>query len=300
MLRVSKKTYQLYYKMALLRSGVTIPRVGFGTWQLQEQVCYTAVLRALFRGYRHVDTASGYGNECFVQSAIAEFRRISDNSEPIFLTSKASPKELSGSDGTYNAALRTLENLQVPTVDLYLLHWPGSPYHKEEAALRRNRIDCWKGLERLYQEGKARAIGVSNFLAHHLDQLVEDGAKVVPMVNQLEMHPLCVPHKVIEWATNHDMVLEAYSSLGTGSDALLKNPVVVSIAKGIERTPAQVLLRWGLQRGFVVLPKSKTEERIRENFEVANFELDQQDMDRLDSLQDGDNETHFCWDPRSV
>ncbi len=262
-----------------LRTGARLPRVGLGVFRAPPgEVTRQAVLAALEAGYRHIDTASAYGNEQDVGEAL---RRSGVPRSEIFVTTK-----LWNSDQGYDAALRAFEGsltrLGLPSVDLYLIHWP-------VPGLRR---DSWRALEALYAEQRAHAIGVSNFMVPHLDELAAE-ARVLPAVNQIEVSPFLQQRDVRAWCAAHDVVVEAYSPLTKG--ARLADPVVVDVARRVGRTPAQALLRWGLQHGLVVLPKSVHAERIRENADLFDFALDAESMARLDALEEG---LATGWDPR--
>lgn len=260
-----------------LGSGRAIPQVGLGVWQMGGAETRAAVRAALEIGYRHIDTARIYGNEADVGRAI---RDAGVPREDVFVTTK-----LWNADQGYERALKafdaSLERLGLDYVDLYLLHWP-------VAGLR---LESWRALEQLHQEGRARSIGVSNFLARHLEELI-GRAQVKPHVNQLELTPFLQRANTVAFCRKHDIVLEAYSPLTRGEK--LNHPVVAEAARQAKRSPAQVLLRWGVQRGFVVLPKSKTPSRIRENSELFDFELDPGQMAKLDALEEG---LTTGWDP---
>jgi len=254
-----------------LKSGKTIPQIGLGVWQIGKGgEAEQAVSAAFAAGYRHVDTARVYGNEADVGRAV---KNSSIAREDLFVTTK-----LWNADHGYERALKafdaTLDRLGLDYVDLYLLHWP-------VPALR---LQSWRALERLFAEGRARSIGVSNFLVPHLQELLAR-ASVAPHVNQIELTPFLQRRDTVELCEAHGIVLEAYSPLTRGQR--LGHPEVVAIAGQVQRTPAQVLLRWGVQRGFVILPKSATPERIRENAQLFDFELDAAAMTRLNALEEG-------------
>ncbi|HZN92999.1 MAG TPA: aldo/keto reductase, partial [Myxococcales bacterium] len=232
-----------------LSGGVEIPRVGLGVFQsARGEETRRAVSEALRLGYRHIDTARIYGNEGDVGAAV---RESGVPRGEVFITTK-----LWNDDQGYDTALRafdaSLKRLALDHVDLYLLHWP----------VPGKRLESWRALERLLADGRVRAIGVSNFMAHHLDELLGH-AKVPPAVNQIELSPFLQQREVREACERHGIAVEAYSPLTKG--LRLGHPVVVSVAGRVQRSPAQVLLRWGLQHGLIVLPKSTRAERIREN-----------------------------------
>jgi diketogulonate reductase-like aldo/keto reductase len=251
-----------------LNCGVKIPQIGLGVWQSGGQT-KKAVATALSAGYRHVDTAAVYGNEASVGAAIAESGIAR---EQLFVTTK-----LWNSDQGYDKALvgfdASLKRLRLDYIDLYLIHWP-------VAGLR---LESWRALEQLFADKRVRAIGVSNFLLPHLREL-QGSAKVLPAVNQLELTPFLQRSDTVKLCRELGITLEAYSPLTRGQR--LGHPVVLEIAANAGRTPAQVLLRWGIQQGFVVLPKSVTPARIEENA-ALDFELDAAAMQRLDALEEG-------------
>ncbi len=261
-----------------LNTGASIPQVGLGVFRASNKETRSAVLAAFRAGYRHVDTARIYNNEGEVGAAIAEsgLKR-----SELFITTK-----LWNNDQGFDSALRafdaSLDRLKVDYVDLYLIHWP----------VPKRRVDSWRALEQLFNEKRARAIGVSNYQVNHLDELFAH-AKVPPAVNQIEVHPFLQQREVRDACAKRGVVVEAYSPLTTG--ARLSHPVVVEVAKEAKRTPAQVLLRWGIQHGMVVLPKSTHEGRITENGALFDFTLDASAMKRLDALEEG---LVTGWDPR--
>jgi len=262
-----------------LNDGHAIPQLGFGVWQVRPgRTCEAAVRAALEAGYRHIDTAAGYGNEASVGDAI---RASGIPREDIFVTTK-----LWNDDQGYDATLRafdaSLDRLGLDYVDLYLLHWP----------VAGKRLDSWKAVERLHSEKRARAIGVSNFLSRHLDELMT-AATVLPAVNQIEVSPFLQQRETRAFCRRHGIVVEAYSPLTRGQR--LDHPVVMATAARARRSPAQVLLRWALQHGLVVLPKSTHEARIRENAALFDFTLDAEAMTALDACEEG---LVTGWDPR--
>jgi diketogulonate reductase-like aldo/keto reductase len=262
-----------------LLTGGRIPQVGLGVWQTAKGgVTQGAVSAALRHGYRHVDTARIYGNEKDVGLAIHASKVPR---EEIFVTTK-----LWNDDQGYDAALRafdaSLGRLGLDYVDLYLIHWP----------VAGKRKDSWRALERIFEEKRARAIGVSNFLVPHLQELLKD-AKVVPAANQIELHPFLQHRETVKLCQDRGIVVEAYSPLTHGQR--MGHPVVVEVAKRVGRSPAQVLLRWGVQHAFVVLPKSAHDARIAENIALFDFTLDEAAMTKLDGLEEG---LATGWDPR--
>jgi len=264
-----------------LNTGAEIPQVGLGVYQSPRGAgTRDAVLAALRAGYRHIDTARVYGNEPDVGAAV---RASGIPRGQIFVTTK-----LWNDDHGHDAALRAFDasamRLGLDYVDLYLIHWP----------VERLRLDSWRALETLFAEKRARAIGVSNYLVPHLEELL-GAATVVPAVNQLELSPFLQRRETTALCREHGIVLEAYSPLTRGER--LDHPVVVAIAGELARSPAQVLLRWGIQHGFVVLPKSVHEARIIENGMVHDFVLDPAQMTRLDALEEN---LATGWDPANA
>jgi len=262
-----------------LRGGTKIPQIGLGVWQAARgSASHDAVAAALRLGYRHVDTAQAYGNEHDVGEAI---RSSGLKREEVFVTTK-----LWNDDQGYDSARRafdaSLARLGFDYVDLYLLHWP----------VAGKRLDSWRALEKLHAEGRARAIGVSNFLVLHLEELLAH-ANLPPSVNQIEVHPFHQQRDTRAFCKVQGITVEAYSPLTHGT--LIDHAVVTSVARTVQRSNAQVLLRWGIQHGMVVLPKSVSAVRIAENADVFGFALEPREMRLLDDLERG----HATgWDPR--
>ncbi len=264
-----------------LRGGVEMPVLGLGVWQSAPGAeTRRAVAEALAAGYRHVDTARAYRNEADVGAAV---RESGVPRRDVFVTTK-----LWNADHGYDKALRavdaSLEALGLEQVDLYLVHWPVE-------GLRR---DTWRAFERIRADGKARAIGVSNYTARHLDELLAH-AKEPPAVNQVEFSPFLNQRGLLERCRKEGIQLEAYGPLVRGHK--MDHPVLERLARKHGRTPAQVLLRWGIQHELVVIPKSVRPERIRENADVFGFELDADDLRELDGLDEG---YRTSWDPSEV
>lgn len=259
-----------------LNNGAKIPQVGLGVWQSGGKT-KSAVAAALAAGYRHIDTAAVYGNEPQVGAALAE---SGVPRAELFVTTK-----LWNKDQGYDAALKafdaSLARLKLDYLDLYLIHWP-------VAGLR---LESWRALEKLYADARVRSIGVSNFLEPHLREL-EGAAKVLPAVNQIELTPFLQRAPTVARCKKLGITLEAYSPLTRGQR--LSHPVVTELAAQTGKSSAQVMLRWGLQKGFVVLPKSVTPARIDENATLFDFELDAAAVSRLDALEEG---LVTGWDP---
>lgn len=298
-----------------LASGLELPQLTFGTFQLGATGAFeTTVATALEVGFRSFDTAALYKNEVELGAALRKWEEASLASKlhPL-VTSKCPPSEM-GFEKAQHACRASLERLNRTTLDLYLIHWPAvpkKPHASDEHRLVRHQT--WRGLEKLYREGFVRAIGVSNFTAKHLAELIEDGVDVMPMLNQVEVHPFCVPDETIEFCAVHGIMIQAYSPLGggpksnaarasgvDGTQLLLGHPTVTSIAQECDRTSAQVLLRWGAQRGFALVARSSDAGRMAENFNGCDFVLSTDQMERLGGLRDDASAQKFCWDPSTV
>ncbi|MFF4899106.1 aldo/keto reductase [Streptomyces sp. NPDC001068] len=249
-----------------------MPQLGFGVFQVPDTETTAAVTGALRAGYRSIDTAAIYGNERGVGQALADSGIARDE---LFVTTKLWNSE-QGYDSTLAAFDASLDRLGLDHVDLYLIHWP--------TPARDLYIDTWRALEKLYADGRTRAIGVSNFQPAHLERLL-GAASVVPAVNQVELHPGLQQAALREFHARHGIATEAWSPLAQG--AVLKDETITSIAAAHDRSPAQVVLRWHLQIGNVVIPKSVTDTRIRENFDVFGFELTPQEIEAIGALDRG-------------
>ncbi|MCZ0985824.1 aldo/keto reductase [Streptomyces diastatochromogenes] len=249
-----------------------MPQLGFGVWQVPDDEAEQAVGTALEAGYRSIDTAAIYGNEAGTGKAIAASGLPR---EDIFVTTK-----LWNSDQGYDSTLRafdvSLEKLGLDYLDLYLIHWP--------LPTRDKYLDTYKAFEKLYAEGRVKAIGVSNFLPEHLRRLIEE-TSVIPAVNQIELHPHLQQRAAREFHAEQGIRTEAWSPLGQGK-GLLEVPAIVAIGQKHNRTPAQVVLRWHIQRGNIVIPKSVTPSRIKENIEVFDFSLDDEDLAAISALNE--------------
>ncbi|USL39553.1 aldo/keto reductase [Priestia megaterium] len=256
-------------KKIILNNGVEMPILGFGVYQIEDaDQCEQAVYDALMAGYRLIDTAAAYMNEEAVGKAI---KRSGIPREEIFITTKLWIQD-AGYENAKKAFTKSLERLQVDYLDLYLIHQPfGDVY------------GSWRAMEELYHEGKIRAIGVSNF---HMDRLVDliDHNEVTPAVNQIETHPFCQQIESANFMKENNVQIESWGPFAEGKNNIFQNELLASIAKKYNKSVAQVILRWLTQRGVVVIPKSVHKERIIENFNIFDFELNQEDIDMIATL----------------
>jgi len=260
-----------------LANGVKIPCIGFGTWQTPNgEVAVSSVLSALEAGYRHIDTAQGYGNEESVGIAV---KQSGIDRKELFLTSKLTNSE-HGYEKTLAAFETTLEKLGTDYLDLFLIHWPNPIAfrdHWQEA-----NAGTWKAFEELYRSKRIRAIGISNFRPRHMEELSRT-AEIAPMVNQIRLCPGDTQDEVVEYCRTHNILLEAYSPLGVGK--IFEVPEMKALAEKYQKSIAQICIRWSLQRGYLPLPKSVTPSRIRENTQVFDFELDSSDVQLIADLK---------------
>jgi 2,5-diketo-D-gluconate reductase A len=269
-----------------LNNGITIPQLGFGVFQIAPDETRQASLDALEVGYRHLDTAQMYGNEKEVGEAV---RDSGLDRGDIFVTSKLN-NGFHDPDAALTAFDGTLEALGFDYLDLFLIHWPLPAVG--------DYLETWKALEKIYNSGRVKAIGVSNFQQSHLQRLI-DNAEIVPAVNQIEVHPYLVQDDLRAFGTRHGIVTEAWSPIAQGK--VLDNPVLLAIAERLGKSAAQVTLRWHIQRGDVVFPKSVTRSRVEENFALFDFELTENDIAAITALnrdeRTGPNPDEFNWIP---
>jgi diketogulonate reductase-like aldo/keto reductase len=250
-----------------LNNGVQMPLLGLGTWQNRGKSVIKSINWALEVGYRHIDTASFYKNEKNIGKAI---QKIDIARDDIFITSKVWDTE-QGYDSTMKAFERSTKKLKTDYLDLYLVHWP-----------RKQRNETWKALEKLYNEGKIKAIGVANFYIHHMEELI-DKYSITPAVNQFELSPFLYREELITFCKENEIAVEAYSPLTHGKK--LDHPKLKQIAKNYNKSTAQILIRWGLEHGFIEIPKSSDKSHIQQNADVFDFSINSEDMEILDNLE---------------
>lgn len=258
-----------------LYNGVQLPGIGIGTHQAHGEAAVDALVYALDIGYRLIDTAAAYCTEPVVAEAIS---RSSVAREDVFVTSKLR-NACHGYRATMEAFELSLQQLQVKYLDLYLIHWPNPVQFRP--IWREATIETWRAFEELYAQGRVRAIGVSNFMPHHIT-LLEENCRVLPMVNQLHLCPGITQANIVEFCEKRGVAVEAYSPLGTGS--VFQSSLLATLCEKYGKSISQICLRWSIQMGFIPLPKSITRSRILENLQVFDFELDAQDMQALSAL----------------
>ena len=254
-----------------LNNGQSIPQLGFGVFQIEPKDTFEAASTAFQVGYRHIDTAEMYGNEKEVGEAVA---KSGLDRADVFVTSKLA-NDAHRPDDARRAFDASLEALGFDYLDLFLIHWPLPTKYDGDF------VSTWQTLEEFYREGRARSIGVSNFQPHHLRRLHEV-TEITPAVNQIEVHPFLTQDDVRSFCAAHQIAVEGWSPIGQG--AVLDDPAIGSIAERVGKTPAQVVLRWHIQRGDIIFPKSVTPARINENFEIFDFELSDGDVAEISAL----------------
>ena len=269
-----------------LNNGVEIPYLGIGVFQVKDgDEAVNTVRWALEAGYRHIDTASAYRNEKSVGQAI---RQSGINRKELFVTTKL-PVDAMQQGTQMKSFERSLNLLQLDYVDLYLIHWPVTGKNRE----------TWKVMEEIYASGRARAIGVSNFVARNLDKLLQD-AKIVPAVDQVELHPYFSQQPLAAYCEKQGIACEAWSPLGGTGGKLLDDPVLKKIAAKYTKSAAQVVLRWELQRGIITIPKSTHQARIKANIDLYDFELSANDMKTITDLDKNPQPLAMGWNPNSI
>lgn len=263
-----------------LNNGIEIPQLGLGVYQTDPSSCIEVCLWSLEAGYRHIDTAAAYGNEKQVGLAI---KMSSVPREEIFITTK-----LKSTDHGYESALKafdkSLKTLGLDYIDLYLIHWPGSDKRKES----------WKALEKIYESGICKAIGVSNYMIHHLNELFSY-ANIIPAVNQVEFHLFLYLKELLEFNNQNNIAVEAYSPLAKMKKT--NNNVIKEMSQKYSKSYSQIMIRWCLQQKLITIPKSANRNRIYENADVFNFDISDDDMNKLNQIDEG---IRFSWDPMKI
>ena len=266
-----------------LNNDYQIPRLGLGVFQVTAgQFAKNLIIDAFRCGYRHIDTAKVYGNERTVGEAV---RQCGIPRDDIFVTTKLWNSD-QGFDTTISAFNESLKQLGLDYIDLYLIHWP----------LEDGRVESWRAIETLYEKGNVRSIGVSNFMIDHLEELIEQ-ASIVPALNQIELHPYNYQYRkdLVDFCKHNGIRIEAYSPLTRGYR--LSDQKLVKMAKKYGKTSAQILIRWSLQKDFIVIPKSANIDRVKENSDVFDFSMDSADVEEIDSYNE---DLIVCWDPAEV
>lgn len=265
-----------YMENIKLRNGMEIPQIGLGTWQITDRAIIKQLIsHAYNEGYRLIDTAAAYSNEIAIAKAMLEMqipRETMILSDKVWNTSR-------GYEGVQDACRRSLKKMKTDYLDIYLVHWPASmKLYSDWAEIN---AETWRGMEQLYKEGLVRAIGVCNFKVHHLEEL-KKMAKVMPLINQIEFHPGMNQQDILTYCSNEQIQIEASSPLGNGQ--VLTNDRLIGIAGGKKKSVAQVCLRWGLQKGAIVIPKTSNVNRLAENLDVYDFELTEKEMILIDNI----------------
>lgn len=264
-----------------LNNDYLIPAIGIGTYKTKPgKETLESLEFALEIGYRHIDTAAFYGNEKYVGQAI---KNSGIKREEIFVTTKLWNDD-HGFKNAISAFEQSYNNLGIDYIDMYLIHWPVSG----------RRLETWRALEKLYGEGVVKSIGVSNYTIKHLQETLNK-SEIKPVINQVEMHPFLHQNELVEFCEKHNVKVSAYSPLTRGEK--FSNPVIKKLANKYDKSPAQIMIRWALQRGLVVIPKSVTKERIKENIEVFDFIISSEDMELINSLN---SDYRITWDPSNV
>jgi diketogulonate reductase-like aldo/keto reductase len=270
--------------LVTLNNDVQMPQLGLGVYQVKDgQEVESTIATALANGYRLIDTAMLYGNEEGVGHAIAA---SNIPRKDIFVTTKLWNTD-QGYERTFDAFEASSKRLGLDYIDLYLIHWPAPAQNKY--------VETWKAFEKLYEDGKVKAIGVSNFLPEHLERLLSE-TEVTPAINQIELHPGFLQKETRDFCKAHGIAVEAWSPLGGSQNPVVNMPEIVAIAKQYGKSPAQIVLRWHIQHGFIVIPKSTRPEQIAQNIDIFGFELTDETMQATDAIGDGDRRGP---DPRS-
>lgn len=283
-----------------LNNGVLLPILGLGTYRLRDpELVKSIVSRAIQLGYKLIDTASGYKNEEFIGECLKEeFNSGRARRQELFITSKLGPAQ-HGRQQARATLIKSLNDLQITYLDLYLIHWPGSsglqPADPQNSALRK---ESWLEMEEMYKEGKIKAIGVSNYTIAHLEELLTY-CSIPPALLQVEIHPFLCQKELRQFCKQHNIHVQAYSSLGasTGCMELMSNKVIQDIAKCHSKSPSQVLLRWAVENSLSIIPKTSQIDRLHENANIFDFSLTENEMQQLNDL---DRDCHYCWDPKHI
>lgn len=257
-----------------LYNGIEIPEIGFGTWHIKdEKELEFSIKTAIENGYTHIDTASKYKNEELIGNTIEKYNIPREN---LFITSKLWNED-KGYDNTIKAFQGTLDRLKTDYLDLYLIHWPMTAENWEEL-----NAETWRAFEDLYKMGKVKAIGVSNFMMQHMESLRKT-ATILPMVDQIEFHPGMMQKEILEYCRNNNIVVEAWSPLGSGR--MLENEDLIRIAGKYKKTVAQICIRWCIQNNVIPLPKSTHLERIKDNIDIYDFNISDEDMEYINNMK---------------
>ena len=315
----------------------TMPIIGIGTFRMKGINCQKAVEHALKIGYKHIDSAECYNNYTDIANAIKSMKQVTqqrndeskqndENDEndnciidrkDIFITSKLSPRSMKSQDKVESAINNCLSSLETDYIDLFLIHWPGVSGKKiDDPKLKDYRLMSWNVMEKYVNKGLIRSIGVSNFEIKHLKPLIEEykngNIQYKPAINQFEFHPYYQRYDLIAYCKENDIEITGYGSLGAAEShnndnmknkkhPLLENPVILDLAKKYDKTAAQILIRYGIQHDLIVIPKSRTINRIEENFNVFDFEIDLNDMKLIDNInKKGKAQKKFAWDPSII
>eukprot|EP00794_Sanderia_malayensis_P003538 gene3538-4041_t len=280
-------------KLALFPS---LPSIGLGTFKIKDELLVDSTLQtALTVGYLLIDTASVYKNERFIGRSLQRImKELKIEREEIFITSKLAPKD-QGYEKAKASCLKSLQDLNCNYIDLYLIHWPGTSKLKvDDMRNQEFRQHSWRALEELKNEGLIRHIGVSNYTVAHLQEM-KTYATIQPAVNQVEFHPHLYQEELLDYCTRNGICVQAYSSLGCG--ILVGDPVIKAIAKQYCKSESQILLKWALQHGLGVIPKSTNPKHIAENFQLKDFQISNKDMEKINALNIN---KRYCWDPSAV